>query len=203
MSDKTFDRDQFIKKAAAFGQQVELEEKLGSLVVKALAVVGEAAVRLVAVCREGASDKGPVITTKISETMVQVSGGGRNLVFAMAQGIASDHRLQAPRAEACGQVLVFTHLTGEAESHLLTSMRVYENGECTDGELTWSIESGADGFLPYLAHFVRGAIFHSTVYWPVIDEMPFCLQKVPVYEDQLHEQTLKKPCVGFECNLKG
>lgn len=202
MSEKKFDRDQFIKRAAAFGQQVELEERLSVLVAKALAVVGEAAVRLVAVCCESASEKGPVISTKISETLVQVSGGGRNLVFALAQGIASDHRLQEPRAAACGQILVFTHLTGEAESHLLMSMRVYENGECTDGDLSWNIDEGADGFLPHLAHFVRAAIFSSTVYWPVMDDMPFCLQKVPVYEDQLHEPTLKKPCVGFECNLK-
>lgn len=202
MSEKKFDRDLFIKRAAAFSQQVELEERLSALVAKALSVVGEAAVRLVAVCREGASEKGPVISTKISETLVQVSGGGRNLVFALAQGIASDHRLQEPRAAACGQILVFTHMTGENESRLLTSLRVYENGDCTDGDITWNIDSGAEGFLAHLANFVRLAIFSSTVYWPVMDEMPFSLQKVPVYEDQLDEPTLKKPCVGFECNLK-
>lgn len=202
MSDMTFEKDLFIKSAQGFSDLLELEELLSNQVSQALAVVGDAAVQLVALCRETASEKGPVVTAKISETVVQIAGGGRNVLFAAAHGAASDHRLAKPRAEACGQILVFTHLSGEAQSNLIATIRVYKNGDCTDGEICWNIETGVEGIMPYLAHIVRATILESTVYWPAMDNMPSFLQNLAVLDEELHEESLKKPCVGFECNFK-
>ena len=201
MSEARFDKEEFLKATTAFRAKLDLEEALAVQVSRALAVIGNAAVKLVALCRESTSEKGPVITAKISESLVQVAGGGRNVFLAAARGVASDNRLPEPRSQTCGLILVYGHLTGENESGLVATLRVYENGDLSDGEVSWNIEDGVEGFLSYLAHIVSAIIFHSKVYWPAVDNMPAFLQKVPVLEEELHEDSLRKPCVGFECNL--
>lgn len=202
MGRNNFNEDDFVKAASAFREHLELEATIAAQVHRALAAVGEAAIKLVALCRENGTGKGPVITAKISETVVQISGGGRNVAFAAARGLASDHRLARPRGESCGQILVFAHLSGQAETTLLSSFRIYSNGDCTDGEIGWTIDDGVDAFLTHLADIVRCAIFESSVYWPHQDLLPGYVQKVPILEEELQEESLKKSCVGFECNLR-
>jgi len=202
MAETKFDKEEFLTAAKAFRDKLDLEESLAVQVSRALAVLGNAAVKLVALCRETSSEKGPVVTAKISESLVQVAGGGRNVLLAAARGVASDHRLPEPRSQACGLILVYSHLSGESESGLVATLRVYENGDLSDGEISWNIEGGVESFLAYLAHVVSATIFHSKVYWPGLDTMPAFVQKVPVLDEELHEDSLNKPCVGFECSLR-
>lgn len=197
-----FDKIQFAKAAQAFSEQLAVENLLSEKAQQALSVIGEAAVELVALCRESAGDKGPAITAKIAENVVQITGGGRNVVFAAAHGTASDHRLLYPRAQICGQLLVFCHLTGEQESNLLDTLRVYQNGDLTNGEMSANVDDKASGILPYLAHVVESVIFRSSIYWPGMDNMPSCMKRIPILEEELHEESLRRPCVGFECNLQ-
>jgi hypothetical protein len=199
MNAQKFDREQFLKSASTFKSVLELEGRLSDSVAGALAVVGEAAVRLVALSRDASSDKGPVITARISDTSVQITGGGRNVVFAAAHGCAGDQRLLNPRGEMCGQILVFSHLSGEDESTLVDTFRVYDDGNCSDGQFSWSIDAGTEAFMHYLSSIVTNTIFEAKVYWPAVESMPGFIKKIPVVEDELHEESLKRPCIGFDC----
>ncbi|GEM_PF-2759137 len=202
MTDTGLDREGFLKAAAAFRQRLDLESTLCRRVAQALAVIGEAAVKLVAICRDTADEKGPLITAKISESVVQISSGDRNLALAAAHGAAMDTRLASPRGQLCGQLLLFCHLSGQQESSLVSTFRVYANGECTSGDVTFNIEGGAAAVLPDLARIVRSMIFEAETYWPGPADLPDFLQKIPILEQELHEEALKRPCVGFECNLQ-
>ena len=203
MVEDKFDKVKFVEAASIFRVRLKQEEMLAELTMKAMSCLSDAAVSLVATTKDNTqADGGPLLTAQISDTSVQIEGGGRNILLTPAHGSGLDLRLPRPRSQACGQILVFGHLTGHEETSLLSSFRIYSDGLCTDGESTWNLEEGNNRFLNYLGHLVQTAIFDCELSWPELNNLPPYLQKLTVADLAAHQESLRKPCVGFECALK-
>lgn len=192
-----FDKDGFTKSAALFRARIEHEREISAQVKRAMSLAGDAAIHLVGLSREIGGQAGPLLTAILSESAVQISGGTRHILLVPAEGVGNDSRLVCPRMESCGQVLVYGHLSGHDETTLISSFRVYANGDCTDGGSEWSLDGGLDSFLHYLGQVVRAFIFERLLCWPALDEMPPHLKRVPLTAERIHEEPLKKPCLGF------
>ncbi|HEY9870166.1 MAG TPA: hypothetical protein V6D08_13450 [Candidatus Obscuribacterales bacterium] len=196
-----FDKDGFTKSAALFRARIEHEGEIAAQVQRAMSLAGDAAIHLVGLSREIGGEAGPLLTATISETAVQISGGTRHVMLVPAEGVGNDSRLVCPRMESCGQILVYGHLSGHDETTLISSFRVYANGDCADADSEWSLDDGLDSLLHYLGRVVRASIFERQLCWPALDEMPAHLQKIPLSAERIQEEPLKKPCFGFECAL--
>lgn len=201
MSAEEFDKDAFIRSAALFRARLEHDHEIAIQVQRAVSLAGDAAIHLVGLSREIGGEAGPLLTATVSENAVQISGGTRHVMLVPAEGVGNDSRLVCPRMESCGQILVYGHLSGHDETTLISSFRVYANGDCADGDSEWSLDEGLESFLRYLGRVVRASIFERQLCWPALDEMPPHLQRIPVTAERLHEDPLKKPCFGFECAL--
>ena len=202
MGNNKFDKDAYLRAAVVFREKVEVEGLLDETLTRAVSLLGDAAVGLVAMTRGIAGDKGPVLTASIAETSVQIRGGNRNILIAPAKGLGNDSRLHKPRYQMCAQALVFCHLSGQDESSLLSSFRVYADGQCTDGEMVWSVDDGVDGFQPYLSHLIQASIFECEPFWPDLGDLPDFMQRIPILLEEVQEDPLKRTCVGFECSLQ-
>src|SRR4030095_9209829 len=185
--------------AALFKARLKYEQDLLARVDEGMSLLGDAAIKLVALSHEGAGDVGPLLTATIAETSVEIAGGNRNIMLAPAQGVGNDSALPCPRMEICGQILVFAHLAGQSETSLVSSFRVYGNGDVTDGNLEWTTDGGADAFLPYVSHLLKLAIFDRQLICPPLADMPGHLQKIPLKEQRVPEESLRKPCFGYGC----
>lgn len=203
MSRITFDSNTFVEASGAFKARLHEEAAVSEHVTKAMSLLGDATVDLVALAREADPGEGPVLTASISDSSVHIRGGNRNIMLAVAHGAGHDSRLGHPRFQICGQVLVFCYLSGEDETTLLSSLRVYGSGNCTDGATSWNLNEGREAFLPYLSHLVTSAIFDLNVFWPELSQLPAYVQNMPIAEEEVHDASLRKPCVGFECSLQG
>ncbi|MBI4533939.1 MAG: hypothetical protein HY711_08320 [Candidatus Melainabacteria bacterium] len=199
----TFDSNTFVKASGAFKARLAEEAVVSEHVSKAMSLLGDAAVDLVALAREADPGEGPVLTASISDSSVHIRGGNRNMMLAAAHGTGHDSHLVHPKFQVCGQVLVFGYLSGEDETTLLSSMRVYGSGDCTDGTTIWNLNEGKEAFLPYLSHLVTSAIFDCNMFWPELSQLPAYVQNMPILEEEVHDASLRKPCVGFECSLQG
>jgi len=201
MPGNPFDKDPFLESVALFQSRLQHEQEICARVDEVMSWLGEAAIKLVGLSHEVSGDAGPLLTATIAEASVQISGAGRNITLAPAQGVGNDSCLPCPRLESCGQILVFGHLTGHSETSLLSSFRVYINGDVTDGIREWNTEGGAESLLPLVSHLLKLAIFDQQLCWPHLSDMPEHFQRIPLKEERLPEESLKKPCFGFECPL--
>jgi hypothetical protein len=201
MSRKRFDKSPFLESVGLFKARLKEEQNILARVDEVMSLLGDAAIKLVALSHEVAGDAGPLLTATIAESSVQISGGDRNITLAPAQGVGNDSRLPCPRLESCGEILVFGHLTGHSETTLLSSFRVYLNGDVTDGTQVWTTEGGAGEFLFLVGQLLKLAIFDQQFCWPHLTDMPEHLQRIPLKEERLREESLKKPCFGFGCPL--
>ena len=201
MSRKRFDKAPFLESVGLFKARLQEEQEILARIGEVMSLLGDAAIKLVALSHEVAGDAGPLLTATIAESSVQITGGDRNITLAPAQGVGNDSSLPCPRLQSCGQILVFGHLTGHSETTLLSSFRVYIDGDVTDGAQEWTTEGGTEAFLPLVGQLLKLAIFDRQFCWPRLTDMPEHLQRIPLTDQRLPEAALKKPCFGFECPL--
>ncbi|MBY0357283.1 MAG: hypothetical protein K2W82_04710 [Candidatus Obscuribacterales bacterium] len=144
---------------------------------------------------------GEVMSCKLNEETLTVKAYERILTFAPIKGAASDARLQEPRGLYCCQVLIFGHLDGQEESRLLSTFRVYPDGLCSAGDITWKIDDDSLEFTAYVTEIIADHLFGSDLFWPAPDEMPDFIRTIPLQHNKVQAQELKDICVGFECDL--
>lgn len=137
----------------------------------------------------------------MNDGMLAFNTHGRSLAMVPAVGVASDVRLHNPLGQYCAQVLIFACLDDHTDSELLGTVRIYEDGLCTDGDLQWRLEDGSTAFIPYVLRLVGEHLLECETYWPSEEELPMFIQSVAVIGKQIDTEPLKKSCVGFECSL--
>lgn len=201
MAGVKFDQDDFGRSLSGFRDRLDREQAIAELIDQAMSLAGDAAVNLVAVSRTLAGGGGPLLTATVAESTVHLRGGNRSVLVCPAPGVGNDSRLEKPRYEDCGQILVFSYLLGADCAELVASLRVYADGVVAYGDDRWLIADGAPGFLFCLADLVKSVIFESDLYWPELENLPDHLKKAPVDKESVSDESLKRPCVGFECSL--
>lgn len=156
------------------------------------------------ICREIADGIGKdLIKFKESDGILLLITRDRILSFAPAGGMASDARLRKPRGLKCRQVLIFGHLEGQAESNLLSTFRVYPDGFCSDGELTWKLDADElSVFANYLLELISSNLLDFEVFWPPTDELPDFIRKITIQENKPQVSQLQNLCIGFDCPIQ-
>ncbi|HEY9756444.1 MAG TPA: hypothetical protein V6C97_14855 [Oculatellaceae cyanobacterium] len=151
----------------------------------------------------GAIGDPQLLQTELTDGTLTVSGNGRTLTLAPAQGCAMDTRLSKPRAMLCSQILVYAHLDGQDASTLIGAFRVYEDGLCTDGHLSWHLDDGDLCMLPFMTSLVAESLLEYELFWPALDQFPEQLRLIPIDGGKPAKRELSKPCIGFECAIDG
>ena len=90
MTSDQFDQHPFLESVALFKSRLKHEQEIRARVDEVMSLLGDAAIKLVALSHEVAGDAGPLLTATIAESSVQVSGGDRNITLAPAQGVGHD-----------------------------------------------------------------------------------------------------------------
>ena len=193
----SIDVDRITTAASHFKDTLAIEQRIQSEVVRAMRFAHDAVRTLAATV----ADEGLLQAESIDGALI-ISTEGRTLTLAPANGTALDTRLLKPRAMLCSQVLVFAHITGQELSTLLSTFRVYSDGFCTDGEVSWNLNDSGIPMANYMTGLVAENLFECDLFWPEFDQLPDYLQAIPVTEDRASTKDLSKPCIGFECALR-
>lgn len=196
-----FDEKKFIALGEEFQKRLAVEESIREHLHTCMSQLSEAATSLSEILAKNLGASDPLLSVRSEEKALYITGGNRNLIFLRGQGAGVDYRLEKPRGEVCGQILIFAHLTGQPETELLSNFRVYANGDCLSHTCLWNVEGGTEGFKPFLGELIRQAILEMDIYLPEINDLPSIVKNLPLTEEDLGPSPIKHPCVGFECSL--
>jgi hypothetical protein len=186
---------QLKESAKKFVERQKLNSLLNTRVSHCLKVIEK-------ICRKISEIAGPdVVDCRAEEDVLIVSAYDRNLTISPAPGAASDARLARPRGLYCSQILVFAHLSGQKDSALLEAFRIYPDGSCSDGEDTWKAQEDCPGFIRYINDLIRRHLLDCDMYWPALEDLPGFVRSIPVHDNRLDQERLKRTCIGFECSL--
>jgi hypothetical protein len=180
---------------ARFSERQEVEKVLEQRLSQCMDKVSE-------ICKVMCESPGSQpLTCSLKEHKIVVKADSRSLTFTASIGAASDARLQRPRGMLCCQVLIFGHIEGQDQGKLVDTFRVYADGICSDGETTWKVEGDYPGFVRYLVNLLKLHILDCDLYWPAFEELPGYVHNVSVKDDDVDTESVRRPCVGFECNF--
>lgn len=194
---KQFDEDRLNQAVKRYRERIDIDKLLAVRLQHCM----ELAKKL---CDQIAESIGKdLIRCKESDGIITLVTRDRVLSFAPAGGVASDARLRRPLGLACRQVLVFGHLEGQESSTLLSAFRVYADGHCSDGDVTWKLDAvNPDKFGNYLLEVIASNLLDFEVFWPPTDEFPDFIRKITIQENKPEPAQLKNVCVGFECDIE-
>jgi hypothetical protein len=150
------------------------------------------------ICEVAGSD---ILDCKAEEGVLTISADDRTLTISPAPGSASDAKLLRPRGLYCSQILIFAHLSGQKDSSLLDAFRLYPDGSCSDGEHNWKAQEDSPEFIRYLNDLIRRHLLDCDMYWPAFEDLPGFVRSIPIQDNRLDPERLKRPCIGFECSL--
>ncbi len=196
-----FDQKKFQLLGAEFEKKLAIEEQISQYLDTTMKLLEQAALSLASLLPGSAGRKEPLLSVRAADNALYLTAGNRNLIFLSGHGAGVDYRLDNPRGEMCGQVLIFGHLTGQQETELLSNFRVYANGDCLSGACTWNVSGGAEAFKPFLAELIARGILEMVVYLPEVRDLPSFVKSLPLIDEDLGPSPIQHPCVGFECSL--
>lgn len=177
-----------------FEQFRKIQDKLAGQLARALASLEKS-------IEEISKLSGDKLNCSTGENGLSISSLSGTLTFAAAQGVALDSRLFRARAKLCAQFLVFGHTSGQAESTLLKSIRVYEDGLCSDGSSSWHLDDGSLCFMPVLIDMIIEYLLLREVCWPELGDFPEHIKMVPTVNGKADTREVQGHCIGFECSL--
>lgn len=129
-----------------------------------------------------------------------VSGNERTLTIVRTPGLALDSRMRNPRGMFCSLILFFAHRKDDQTSQLCSSLRVYSDGFCSDGDVHWILNDGKEGTIAFVANLMAEYLINMQFYWPEDDQFTHDLSALPVVANQTDADAVSR-CVGFECSV--
>lgn len=135
-----------------------------------------------------------------TDTMLQIDAGSRSIMLVPLPGVAHDARLARPKGKNCAEILVFGHTVDRQTGWVISCLRVYADGSCTDGQSEWNLDEVENGMRAYLSDLIKNDLLCCEVFWPPIDELKPLMEEIPI--GQVQTAQLSNPCIGFECSLR-
>jgi hypothetical protein len=198
-----YDTDDFIEKVSVYRYELRKERQVKQKVKAAMSTLGGAVVHLCQVIGEQFKEedaiqgKAPLLSAELLDDAVLIKSGKRHLTFMTLYGVGSDRELPGARDERCGQIGAYAHLALQEKAPLGSRLMIYGNGDISDGKLTWNLNEGIQGFMPYLSKVLGRYIFQMDLYWQKTEDMPPPFSRAHVIEGTLYIDELRREAVAF------
>ncbi|MGE0262418.1 MAG: hypothetical protein AB7V06_06970 [Candidatus Obscuribacterales bacterium] len=194
-----FDYDEFLEKASAYRYAIQKEKEIKSKRHQTMSALGAAAVNLVTMLNNtNGSDPDPrdtvnqLLTTDLANDVIFVRSGKRRLTITILSGVGSDADLPNPRNENCGQIFAYAFMSDQDTATLVSRLRIYNNGDISDGEMSWSLKDGAEGCYPYMSGLITNCLFELEMNWTRTENLPSFLAQVPIVSGEIHLEHLRR-----------
>ncbi|MBY0547264.1 MAG: hypothetical protein K2W95_08210 [Candidatus Obscuribacterales bacterium] len=185
---------QFTQAVELLQHSIEEEKRLGFLTEKAID-------EIVTASRHAAQLSNGLITCTVDDHVISLSAHNRTITIIRVNGSGRDSRLIHPRCMLCALFLVFIHCQGESNATLHSSFRVYPDGACTDGIVSWKLTDGDIAFEPYVFNLLTEQLLRAELLWSSTSDIPERLKSAPVVDGKLDSKELSKPSIGFESSF--
>ncbi|MBZ0188298.1 MAG: hypothetical protein K8F91_18755 [Candidatus Obscuribacterales bacterium] len=194
-----FDYDEFLEKASSYRYQLQKEKEIKSKRHQTMSALGAAAVNLVGMLTSNnGSESDPrdsvsqLLTTDLANDVIFIRAGKRRLTITILSGVGSDSDLPNPRHENCGQIFAYSFMSDQDTASLVSRLRIYNNGDISDGEITWSLKDGAEGCYSYLSSLISDCLFALDMTWTRTENLPKFLDQVPIVGGEVHLEHLRR-----------
>lgn len=195
-----YDQDKFLELAASYRFAIKKEKEIKAKRYSAMSALGAAAVNFVQLLdpskeNDGIPDAGgdkPLLKANLANDVIYIRGDRRRLTLTILSGVGSDKDLLNPRDENCGHIFVYAYIADQDTAALVSRLRIYINGDITDGVLSWSVDDGAEGCYAYLASLIDKCIFHPELTWVNDEKLPPYLVHVPIVNGEVHLEHLHR-----------
>lgn len=193
-----YDKDAFLEQASNYRFALKKEKEIKAKRYSVMQALGAAAVNFVQLLdpSKGNSDTGsqekPIIAASLANDVINLKADRRRLTITILSGVASDKELENPRNENCGQIFAYAFLADQDTATLVSRLRVYINGDITDGKSTWNVDEAAEGCYPYMSSLINRAIFDLDLTWTNTSELPPYLNQVPIVNGEIHLEHLHR-----------
>lgn len=195
---KKYSQDEFLEKASSYRFSVKKEKEIKAKRYAAMSAIGAAAVNFVQLLEPNQENSGSgkfekaLLSANLANDVINLKADRRRLTITILSGVGSDKDLENPRGENCGQIFCYAFLADQDTATLVARLRVYINGEITDGESTWSVDDGAEGCYPFLSDLIERCIFNLDLTWIEKSSLPPYIEHVPIVNGEIHLEHLHR-----------
>ena len=194
----TYNKDEFLEKASSYRFNIKKEKEIKSKRFAAMSAIGAAAVNFVQLLEPSQENSGSgkfeknLLSANLANDVINIKAERRRLTITILSGVGSDKNLENPRNENCGQIFCYAYLADQDTASLVARLRVYINGDITDGENTWNVDGGAEGCYPFLSDLINRCIFNLDLTWIAKEKLPTYLEYVPIVNGEIHLEHLHR-----------
>ncbi len=194
-----FDFDSFLGKVTVFRYNMQKDAEIKVKRKTAISSLGAAAVNLCSALDEkgnvGSASK--LVVAELGNDAIHIRAEKRYLTMTIVSGVSSDAEMKKPRDERCAQIFTYFYMADDDAATLVSRLSVYQNGDITDGTMTWNLQTGVEGCYPFMENLIDRYIFNLNLVWRNEKELPEHISKVPVDDGEIHIEHLRQTSGQF------